>query len=331
MAKESQAKGKAASRSKKRLGRGLSSLIAGGEDAAAPPQEPKEDTRQYVAQAKKAKAPAASDGTPRRIPVENIAPNPYQPRKEFDDEHLAELAASIRAQGVLQPLVVSTDEASDDKYLLIAGERRLRAAKLAGLETVPCVVRHATDQQRVEWALVENIQRTDLNPMEKARAYRAYVDRFELSQAQAAQRLGQARATVANFLRLMELPKDVQQLIADEQLSFGHAKILAGLATPARQQKLAGRCVKEQLSVRKLEELVNASGAEDASGAASDNKSKTKPPYVQDLEERFRHAVGTRVSIQPGRSKHTGKIVIEYYSFDDFDRIAASLGVASES
>jgi ParB family chromosome partitioning protein len=321
-------------KSRKRLGRGLSSLIAG--DTSAPQQAPAreqasvEGSQQYVPEQRAAKPAQAASGTPRQVAVDKIQPNPYQPRKEFNDEQLAELTASIRAQGVLQPLVVSADGSSDEGYLLIAGERRLRAAKLAGLDEVPCVIRQATDQQRLEWALVENIQRSDLNPMEKARAYRSYIDRFQLSQAQAAQRLGQARATVANFLRLMELPEEVQEMVRKDLLSFGHAKALAGLASPPRQTRLARQCVEKQLSVRKLEELIQQAD-QDKDAPTSDNTRRAKPAYLQDLEERFRQAVGTRVSIKPGRSKHTGRIVIEYYSFDDFDRIAGSLGVEGES
>lgn len=331
-------------KSRKRLGRGLSSLITSAEDTqSADTDTPEAPAQRATAASKKprkvptpqppapeAAEPDAPAGRPQEVPVGRIAPNPHQPRRDFDEEPLADLTASIRQQGVLQPLVVRRGADGNADYTLIAGERRLRAATQAGLETVPCIVRQATEQQMVEWALVENIQRTDLNPMEKARAYRAYIDRFSLSQAQAAQKLGQARATVANFLRLLELPNDVRDLIQQDLLSFGHAKILAGLSSPAQQKKLATRTVKQQLSVRKLEQLVQAAEQGDDPTATSDNTRQTKPAYVRDLEQRFRHAVGTRVSIKPGRSKQTGRIVIEYYSFDDFDRIAAALGVQAE-
>lgn len=299
----------------RRLGRGLDSLI----------QSSPSDSDSTNADA------ASVNHEPMEIPLEDISPNPYQPRTEFDPGHLKELADSISAEGVLQPLIV-TD--SDDvtaglkkPYVLIAGERRLRAAGQAGLKTVPCILKQADERKLVEWAMIENIQREDLNPIERARGYRSYMDRFSLTQAQAAETLGQPRATVANFLRLLDLPEDIQQLIADELLSTGHAKVLAGLAgNPDRQLLLARRTVAEGLSVRKLEQLVSAKPQAEPSDSPP-RTAQHKPAYVRDIEQQLTETIGTKVSILPGRAKHTGRIVVEYYSLDDFDRIANSLGL----
>ena len=211
-----------------RLGRGLSSLINNSLQSSAKDQQdviPADAITEAVVVA----APSP-DGTPLDVGVDRIAPNPYQPRRKFDAARLAELAQSIAEQGILQPLVVcrATDaDAEDGSFTLIAGERRLRAAQQAGLKTVPCVVKQATRQQMLEWALIENIQRSDLNPIERAAAYREYIDRFGATQDTAAQKLGVARATVANFLRMLDLPDDVQSMLIDGCLSAGHAKAIA--------------------------------------------------------------------------------------------------------
>lgn len=311
-----------------RLGRGLSSLISNSVRTA----------RQQGAYETDADDPAvASEKTPRQlgntadIPLDNIAPNPYQPRRAFNDAELAELAESIAQQGIIQPLIVAhaTTADAEQPYVLIAGERRLRAARLAALDAVPCVIRQADERQMLEWALVENIQRTDLNPIERATAYRDYIDRFSLTQLDAGQRLGQPRATVANYLRVLDLQMDVQDLVKAGSLSFGHAKVLAALLdSPRRQTDLARRTVADGLSVRQLERLVAAGKRGAIETDTQQPAPKHMPPaYVLDMEERLTQAIGTKVSIRPGRAKHTGTIQVEYYSLDDFDRISASLGL----
>lgn len=315
---------------KPRLGRGLSSLMGNHVHITADDQEYQHVTGMPPITKSQEGAGAMRVG-PQEIQIAQIAPNPYQPRREFSPEELNDLSQSITQQGVLQPLIVtpSTSAGSSEPYTLIAGERRLRAAKLAGLATVPCVIRQASAQQMLEWALIENIQRSDLNAVEKATAYRDYMDRFSLSAAQAAERLGQARTTVANHLRLLDLCDAVQRLVVIGQLSFGHAKILAGIVgDQARQIDLANKVIKEELSVRQLEGLMQlpAPGGQDAKVS----RSKAKPPFVRDLEEQLTHAIGTRVSIQQGRSKSAGRIVVDYYSLEDFDRIAACLGWKTE-
>ena len=318
---------------KRRLGRGLSSLIRDTEELSTTPNAEESATSPAVGQYLSKPTPSEgvdsaipTDGASRQIPTDQIARNPYQPRRDFDESQLEELARSIRQEGILQPLIVTDakDPHDDEKrYVLITGERRLRAAREAGLESVPCILREATDRQMMEWAMIENIQRSDLNPIERARAYRDYMDRFSLKQEQVAERMGQSRTAVANCLRLQDLCDETQNLISSGQISFGHAKVLAGLiGNPEKQVRLARRIVAEGLSVRKLEELVSQ----------VDKKSKPtavpgKPPYVLDAEHRLTEAIGTRTTILPARAKNTGRIVVEYYSLDDFDRIAKALGV----
>ncbi|MBC8373926.1 MAG: ParB/RepB/Spo0J family partition protein [Phycisphaerae bacterium] len=318
---------------KRRLGRGLASLISNSAQTSAIETPPAH---------KPIEIPTDPDGDPqspqedpgtREIPVDRIAPNPYQPRRDFDNEQLAELTASVLEHGILQPLLVAPPSggASDSPYILIAGERRLRAAKLAALTSVPCVLREADSRQLLEWAIIENVQRSDLNPIDRAKAYRDYIDRFSLTQAQGAQRLGQPRATIANYLRLLDLSDDVQQLLLTGRLSFGHAKVLAGLAgRPALQLALAGKTAARNLSVRQLEALVATANTARAD-ATSTRCSRTKPPYILDLEQQLTRSVGTRVTIRTGRAKDTGSITIEFYGLDDFDRITGALGAKVES
>jgi len=305
--------------SKPRLGRGLSSLIVNSADSAPRDEQHSSNARE----------PALPTGLPIEIEIEHISPNPFQPRREFRAEELNDLAQSIAQQGILQPLVLAPngEEDASHPYILIAGERRLRAARQIGMKKVPCVVKQATRQQMLEWALIENIQRSDLNPVERARAYRDYLDRFNLSGAQAAQRLGEPRTTIANYLRILDLSDSVQTMLIDGRLTFGHAKVLAGLAgAPERQAELARQVVDDTLSVRQLETLA----CMEAAGCVQEapKPARMKPAYIRDLEEQLTAAIGTHVSIHPGRAKHTGRIVIEYYNLDDFDRIALRMGVS---
>ena len=298
---------------KRRLGRGLSSLIRTA--------EPKE--------AQDAPAPPTEAGS-QEIPLDEISPNPHQPRRDFDSAELEELAQSIRQDGILQPLILApaNDDGAERPYVLIAGERRLRAARLAGLATVPCIIRQASDQQIAEWAVIENIQRSNLNPIERANAYRDVMDRFSLTQQQVAERMGQPRATIANYLRLHDLCDELQTMTADGRLTFGHAKVLAGLAGQEdRQRSLARRVVAEGLSVRKLETIINTTPAEPKPKSAP----QAKPAFVRDMEQQLTEVVGTRVTILPGRSKNSGRIVVEYYNLDDFDRIAGGLGLSVQT
>lgn len=320
--------------SRPRLGRGLSSLIR--DSSQAPP------AGEYLAEAPPvpqpppdAPAPLATGQLVQAIPLADIEPNPYQPRRSFDATALRELAQSLRTHGLLQPVLIAPAPpgGGDRPYQLLAGERRLRAAELAGLTEIPCIVRPAGRQQTLELALVENLHRTDLNPIERARGYRDLIDRFGLSQQEVAERLAQPRATIANHLRLLHLCDAVRDFLIAGQLSLGHGKVLAGLAGHAElQEQLARRCVREHLSVRQLEDVLRRAAGGDGAGAANEGQApKTPSPYFADVERQLGAAVGTRVCIRPGRARHSGRIVIEYHSLDDFDRIVAALGANLES
>ncbi len=310
---------------KARLGRGLSSLISTQAAADA-------SSGQYQTQDSANEAASPSQNPPgehvRTITLSKIDPNPYQPRTDFSEKELQELAESIKQQGILQPLVVTTSD-NDGRYVVIAGERRLRAARLAGRESVPCLVREARTEDMAAWALIENLQRSDLNPIERAEGYKQYIERFELTQAQAAEKLGQPRTTIANHLRIAALQPEVRAMIREGQLSFGHGKVLAGLIeSPDRQKTLAVEAVEKGWSVRQLEEAVLSDHREGEEPSASHGHARrTKPAYVRDLEERLTGCVGTRVAIRPGRGKNRGRIVIDYYNLEDFERIAQSLGL----
>ncbi|MBI5723262.1 MAG: ParB/RepB/Spo0J family partition protein [Planctomycetes bacterium] len=320
-----------AAQGKSRLGRGLSSLIGsiGSVATAGQGEYPSAGQAGHVGQPPAALHHQAAAAGVLEIPITDIAPNPHQPRQQFGSEELQELADSIVQQGVIQPLVVAhgVDHGASKAYVLVAGERRLRAAKLAGLSSVPCVVRKAGAAQMTEVALVENIQRTDLNPVERAGAYKQYMEQFKLTQAEAAQRLGEPRATIANYLRILELDEEIRKLILADKLSFGHAKILAGLSDDSvKQLTLARKVASEGLSVRALEEL---SGQADQSPERQ-KKIKPRSAHIADLEEQLSQLLGTKVRIQ-AKNRQAGRIVIEYYTLDDFDRIAQQIGLKMDA
>ena len=257
-----------------------------------------------------------------QVPLSHLDPNPYQPREQIDPVALAELVASIKSSGILQPVLVRQ---VGDRYQLIAGHRRSEAAKLAGLHSVPAVIRNdSTAEQQAEWALIENIQRLDLNPVERAKAYRNYLERFKLTHAQAAERLGEDRTVITNYLRILELNSGVQDLIARGILSAGHAKVLAGVADAARQDVLANRAAAEGMSVRRLEEVVAQTPQAQTQTTDVIGHTRTlvaKSAHVIELEQDLSRRVGTKIRIFPSKKKNTGKIIIQYYSLDEFDRI----------
>jgi ParB family chromosome partitioning protein len=246
---------------------------------------------------------------------------------------LSELVASIKANGILQPIVVQASP-TPGRYQLIAGHRRTEAAKKAGLKEVTAIVRSdTTPEKQAEWALIENIHRADLNPIERAKAYKKYVTQFTLTHAQAATRLGEDRTTITNFLRLLDLNPGVQDIVACGILSAGHAKVLAGITDPARQDALANRCVVEGLSVRKLEELAAPSeepATTETPVAGHTRSLVAKSPHILDLEQDLSRKLGTKLRIQPSKKKNTGKIVIQYFSLDEFDRIVECFEHAKE-
>ncbi len=248
------------------------------------------------------------------IPISRIRPNPYQPRKRFDPESLAALSASIAANGVIQPILVSE---TLDGYQLVAGERRLRAAQTAGLERIPAVVRQLVDRDQLELALVENLQRADLDPLETADAYRQLINRFGFTHDDVANRVGRARSTVANTLRLLDLAPEAQAAVADGRLSEGHGRALGGIA-PELQARVLDSVVGQELSVRQTEELVRRLREPRATPEESAPVRKSDPD-LERVEEDLRRALGTKVSL--ARSRRGGRIVIEYYSDEELGRL----------
>jgi ParB family chromosome partitioning protein len=258
-----------------------------------------------------------SEPSPSEVPVDAIEPNPLQPRQSIATEALEELAASIREHGLIQPLIVSQQDAETQRYQLIAGERRLEAAKLAGLIRVPVIIREATPQEMLELALVENIQRADLNPLEQATAYRHLMDDFDLTQEQVAERVGKSRVAVANSVRLLRLPDEIKSSLAQGQITEGHARAVLGLDEPDEQQKVWKTILKRGLSVRQTEETVRRLAA----GPKPKPKHPDQPPSPETkaLEDKFREALGTKVQLF--RSKRGGRLVIHFYSEEDLQTI----------
>lgn len=316
-------------KSARRLGRGLNSLVSTQPEAEFKP------VPVVVPSAKEEAALAAStpavppNGVPgieaRMVAIESLHPNPFQPRSDADQSGIESLADSIERSGMLQPIAVRRHRGD---LQIIAGERRWWAAKSLDMATVPIIIRDATDEQMVELALVENIQREDLNAIDRAQAYRAFCARFDLKPDEVAQRLGEDRSTVANYLRLLDLPGPIRDLVAQGQISMGHARCLLGVSDEARRWQLAEAIVRNELSVRALEEIVRREKTRDRDGTEPATKGvPARSPHLTDMQRRFEQAVHTKVTIREGRRKGTGRITIDYYSLDDFDRIASAFGV----
>lgn len=278
-------------RGRKRLGKGLGALLP----SAAP-----------------------GDQGIRQVPLDSIRPNPHQPRTEFDEEALDELAASISVHGVVQPVLLVED---GDGYVLVAGERRWRAAARAGLATIPALVRELDPLEMTEVALIENLQREDLSPMEEAHAYRTLQEEFDLTQDEIGRRVGKSRSQVANTLRLLNLDARVQEMLMAGEISMGHAKVILGVADPRTQRRLADQAA-AGTTVRALEGQLKALTAP----AGSTRKKRQPPepaddPHLAQLSRDLQRALGTRVALEPIGSSGKGRIIIEYYSSDDLSRI----------
>lgn len=265
-----------------------------------------------------AEGTATATEDPNTIAIDLIDPSPLQPRGDFDEVKLDELARSITANGVVQPLIVRPKE---DRFELIAGERRWRAAQRAGLTRVPAIVRQVSDDKVLELALIENIQREDLNPIEEARAYKKLIDTVGLTQESVAERVGRDRSYVTNFLRLLRLPDDVQELVQRGRLSTGHARTLLGLADVAAQRRLARKIIEGDLSVRATEQAVRQL-TEPKNGRAKQAKTHVAvDPNVRAAETRLRRHFGTQVRIVQAAGSAAGTIELEYYNQGDLDRI----------
>ena len=271
---------------KKALGKGLAALL---------PESEAKETGQTI----------------HMIPVAHIVPNRYQPRKTFVEEELRELVESVKQHGILQPVLVRRK--SENSYELIAGERRFRAATLAQLPAVPAVIRKSSDQESTILSLIENIQRSNLNPVEEAKAYRQLIDELGVTQEAVAERVGRDRASVANICRILSLPTEVQGMVASGQLTLGHAKVILGIKNAADRLTLAKRILRDQLSVRQVEHLVKK-----RSGKAKSRQPAGDPLHA-DVEDRLRKHLGTKVVIRSKRQK--GEVILTYYSQEELTRI----------
>jgi len=296
----------------RRLGRGLSSVIG----PAATPAEatPAAGLRDQ---------PAGPAIRVLAIPVERIRANPMQPRRNFDVDSLQALARSLRERGTLQPIVVRPAE---NGYELIAGERRLRAARIAGLDEIPAIIRPARDEDLLELALIENILRADLNAIERARAYRSLQEQQGLTADEIADRMGEDRSTAQNYLRLLQLPPDVQTLVAEDKLGVGQAKALLAAKDPHLQSMLAQSAAAEGWSARKTEQTVTRH----REGSAPMPRSEVRPA-VRDMEQRLKAALGLRVQIREGRKQHSGRVVVHYGDLAEFERLVGLICSGAES
>jgi ParB family chromosome partitioning protein len=256
-------------------------------------------------------------GSLMELAVSAIKPNPYQPRAHFDEEALAALTASVREVGLLQPVLVR--QVSPDEYELIAGERRWRAARRAGLATVPAIIRRASDSESLQQALIENLNREELNPLEEAAGYQQLIEDFGLTHEQVAVRVGKSRVAITNALRLFQLPPSVQRLVAEGRLSAGHARALLGTPDRAHQESLARKAAAEQLSVRAVEDAVRERNQLGEEELVDHPSRRLRPPGILELEELLADRLNTRVHVAMGARK--GKVVIEFATLEDLERI----------
>lgn len=302
----------------KHLGRGLASLISPitsrSEDVAV-------QSLNKVANAPNFPPDKELRDSLQEIKIDDISTNPYQARTVWDQQELEDLAESIKENGVIQPIIVRQ---TGSGFQLIAGERRFRASKLVSLPTIPAIIRQATDQQMLELALIENIHRADLNPIERAKSYKNYLSTFSITQTEAAERLGEDRSVIANYLRLLDLPEEIKQMLKDRQLTMGHARAIIALPTDELRRKLANRAIAGRLSVREVERLVRRY----LTGIGQTRPTtRSKPAHILDLESKLSTHIGTRVNIETRKNGQRGRIIIEFHTLDEFDRITETLGL----
>ncbi|MFA6047721.1 MAG: ParB/RepB/Spo0J family partition protein [Parcubacteria group bacterium] len=313
------------------LGRGLASLIPQKKQVPSdgvgnkPISEPKDDFNYFGASSAPGGANAkptspqpisikSNEGGVLQVDITQIIPNPHQPRHRFDELKLKELAASIKEHGIIQPLTVSKNNGN---YEIIAGERRFEAAKISGLQKVPVIVRDATEQQKLEIAVIENIQRHDLNPVEEARAFQKLVEEFDISQEEIALKLGKSRSSVANKLRLLNLPVEIQKAIIEEKITEGHAKAILAIDNPEKQRALFDLILKNNLTVRQTENKTKEVTVR------THKRNVVIDPVVKQIEDDLSGTLGTKVKLQ--KSGGGGKIVIEYYSQEELDNILSKI------
>lgn len=303
----------------RRLGRGLSSLLGVSDLPVTATIEPNE-----VMKTIESNPTVPSAASPVEIDVNQIVPNPHQPRRKFNEQSIAELAASMKAAGLIQPIIVRRVESG---YQLIAGERRWRAAKLAGIATLPVIIRDVDAYTQAQMALIENIQREDLNPLDRAESYRSLMTQLGLTQAELAGRLGEDRSSIANYLRLLDLSESVRQRVRDGNLSLGHAKILAGIVDPVEQERLAELVLRQDLSVRNLERVMQSGGVSGTQGKPTVQPSA----HLAEIERSVTQQIGLRVQIRSVPKRGKGRLVIHYASLDQFDELMKRLGVQLET
>jgi ParB family chromosome partitioning protein len=302
------------------LGRGLASLIPSGPPPGSAPQ-PNLAGSPVLASVAVVDGPAASGSVAgavyREVPIDSIKPNAKQPRQVFDEDALAELEFSINEFGLMQPIVVRA--LPDDQFELVMGERRWRASQRAGLETIPAIVRETADDDMLRNALLENIHRVQLNPLEEAAAYQQLLEEFEVTHEELANRIGRCRPAISNMIRLLKLPLPVQRRVAAGVLSAGHARALLGLEDLGAQEELAARIVAEGLSVRATEEIVTLAKNEAPAKQKPAPRKPMQAPGLQEVADRLSNSFDTRVKVELGRRK--GRIVVEFASVDDLERI----------
>lgn len=332
-----------------RLGKGLAALISPRIHAPVPvappaPDGARPDTNSAAAQQSTATI-ASVAATVRRderadeagsgeaappshvtyVSIDAIRPNPNQPRTVFDEAALAELAASIRQSGVLQPVLVRSS--GDGRYELVAGERRWRAARQAGLTAIPAIVHALSDSESLEIALIENLQRDDLRPLERAAAYQRYIESFGVSPEQLATRLGMSRANVVNYMRLLKLPPLVRELLEQGELGMGQARAIAGVLDPQRQLAIARLAARRNLSARQVEALVSRESDGPSTRPEDDKASSGKSRHYREIEAAMSRAIGLPVELHPGRAKNAGHLTIRYRSLEEFETLADRLGL----
>ena len=317
-----------------RLGRGLSSLMATPVEVVLPDQLANSDTSppDKAGHATDHSAKIASEPQPdaglKHLPVNTIHANQHQPRQRFDASKIQGLANSIKQDGLMQPIVVRPSATHNNQYEIIAGERRWRAAQLAGLDHVPALIREIDDEKAAELALIENLQREDLNAIEKAEAFQHLSDQFGLTHTQIAERVGLERSSVSNLLRLLDLSDFVRDLVRENVLSMGQARAIAGLADAVQQRGLAEKAVREGLSVRQVEQ--EARRLQQPVSATPAPSTKASSPILSDLEKQIGQQLGTRVKIKAGKKKGAGTIAIDFYSLDEFDALLNRMNVKAD-
>ncbi len=302
-------------KSSPRLGRGLDALLSHRKTA--------ERSKVSAAAPIESSSDVASGTSLAELPLDSIRPNVGQPRKLFSREKIEQLSASIQSCGLIQPIVVRRLDA--DTYELVAGERRWRAAREAGLERVPAIVRDVSDAESIEIALVENLQREDLSPIERGTAYQQYLEVFGATADELASRLGESRASISNYIRLLRLPVEIRDMLAAGELGMGQARAIAGISDPQRQLAVARLAVRRNLSVRQVEELAKPVSRE----TLERNAASGHQLHTEDLARTFSKSLGVSVRIAAGKRKNSGKIIIQYRDLDEFDRISERLGVDS--